>query len=160
MNFALKMHCQVSKVSTKHNNKMFCLIWWVFSHYKERISNHFQNFSQNLNNLTKLMSQNAQMPVSRKISLFGKLQTGRSPSFELFQLDMYAFWLARLKGSNVYDMGAIQVKLFQSTCTSMYPLTVMFKTNKQNWPKSCTALMTVHYIHDIFYSIVLIKIND
>ena len=28
--------------------------------------------------------------VSRKISLFGKMQRGRSPSFELFQLDMYA----------------------------------------------------------------------
>ena len=27
--------------------------------------------------------------VSRKISLFGKMQRGRSPSFELFQLDMY-----------------------------------------------------------------------
>ena len=26
--------------------------------------------------------------VSRKISLFGKMQRGRSPSFELFQLDM------------------------------------------------------------------------
>ena len=28
--------------------------------------------------------------VSHKISLFGKMQRGRSPSFELFQLDMYA----------------------------------------------------------------------
>ena len=28
--------------------------------------------------------------VFRKISLFGKMQRGRSPSFELFQLDMYA----------------------------------------------------------------------
>ena len=28
--------------------------------------------------------------VSRKISLFGKMQRGRSPSFELFQLDLYA----------------------------------------------------------------------
>ena len=27
--------------------------------------------------------------VLRKISLFGKMQRGRSPSFELFQLDMY-----------------------------------------------------------------------
>ena len=27
--------------------------------------------------------------VSRKISLFRKMQRGRSPSFELFQLDMY-----------------------------------------------------------------------
>ena len=27
--------------------------------------------------------------VSRKISLFDKMQRGRSPSFELFQLDMY-----------------------------------------------------------------------
>ena len=35
------------------------------------------------------MLQNAGMPVSRKISLFGKLQRGRSPSLELFQLDMY-----------------------------------------------------------------------
>ena len=29
--------------------------------------------------------------VSRKISLFGKMQRGRSPSFELFQLDMYEY---------------------------------------------------------------------
>ena len=28
--------------------------------------------------------------VSRNISLFGKMQRGRSPSFELNQLDMYA----------------------------------------------------------------------
>ena len=28
--------------------------------------------------------------VSRKISLFDKMQRGRSPSFEFFQLDMYA----------------------------------------------------------------------
>ena len=35
------------------------------------------------------MSQNVRMPVSLKISLFGKLQRGRSPSFELLQLDMY-----------------------------------------------------------------------
>ena len=28
--------------------------------------------------------------ASRKISLFGKMQRGKSPSFELFQLDMYA----------------------------------------------------------------------
>ena len=27
--------------------------------------------------------------VSRKISLFGKIKRGRSPSFELLQLDMY-----------------------------------------------------------------------
>ena len=27
--------------------------------------------------------------VLRQISLFGKMQRGRSPSFELFQLDMY-----------------------------------------------------------------------
>ena len=26
---------------------------------------------------------------SRKISLFGKMKRGRSPSFELFKLDMY-----------------------------------------------------------------------
>ena len=26
-----------------------CIIWWVFSHYKEKISRHFQNFSWNLN---------------------------------------------------------------------------------------------------------------
>ena len=38
--------------------------------------------------------------VSRKISLFGKMQRGRSPSFELFQLDMYAvytFFLVYIK---------------------------------------------------------------
>ena len=36
---------------------------------------------------------------SRKISLFGKIKRGRSPSFELFQLDMYGierFGIARL----------------------------------------------------------------
>ena len=27
--------------------------------------------------------------ISRKFSLFGKMQRGRSPSFELYQLDMY-----------------------------------------------------------------------
>ena len=31
--------------------------------------------------------------VSRKISLFGKMQRGRSPSFELFQLDMYGLYI-------------------------------------------------------------------
>ena len=32
--------------------------------------------------------------VSRKISLFGRMQRGKSPSFELFQLDMnvYILW--------------------------------------------------------------------
>ena len=53
------------------------------------MSHHFQNFSCNLNvdgqNLCRGM-------VSRKISLFGKIQRGRSPSFELFQLDMYGNW--------------------------------------------------------------------
>ena len=68
---------------------MLCIIWWVLSHYKEGIStHHFQNFSRNLNvdgqNLCYWM-------VSRKISLFCKIQRGRSPSFELFQLDMYEF---------------------------------------------------------------------
>ena len=29
--------------------------------------------------------------VSHKNSLFGKMQRGRSPSFELFQLDMYVY---------------------------------------------------------------------
>ena len=48
MNFAKKMHCLVSKVSTKYNNKMLCIIWWVLSHYKEGISHHLWNSSQML----------------------------------------------------------------------------------------------------------------
>ena len=34
--------------------------------------------------------------VSCKISLFGKMQRRRFPSFELFQLDMYDFTLTKL----------------------------------------------------------------
>ena len=52
------------------------------------------------------------MPVSRKISLFGKLQRGRSPSFELFQLEMYGLhltgilrlvWIIRNKTSSLFS---------------------------------------------------------
>ena len=70
--FCNERHCYVSKVSTKYNNKMLRILWWVLSHYKEGISHHFQNFSQNLN----VGGQNqCRWMVSRKISLFGKMQT-------------------------------------------------------------------------------------
>ena len=56
------------------------------SHSKEGISHHFPNFCRNLNvdgwNKCRCMA-------SCKISLFFKMQRGRSPSFELLQLDMY-----------------------------------------------------------------------
>ena len=32
-----------------YNDKMWCIIWRVLSHYKEGTSHHFQNFSRNLN---------------------------------------------------------------------------------------------------------------
>ena len=54
--------------------------------WREGISQHFQNFSRNLN----VDGRNkCRETVSRKISLFSKMQRGRSPSFELLQLDMY-----------------------------------------------------------------------
>ena len=34
-----------SKVSTKYNDIMLRIIWWVLSHYKEGISHHFQNLN-------------------------------------------------------------------------------------------------------------------
>ena len=68
------MHCLVSKVSTKYNDKMLCMIWRVLSHWKVGISHHVQNFGWDLNvdgwNKCRWM-------VSHKISLFGKMQRGR-----------------------------------------------------------------------------------
>ena len=56
--------------------------------------------------------------LSRKISLFGKVQRGRSPSFELFQLDMYDLEICKILtllslGSSVFDkdMSSLQIKL-------------------------------------------------
>ena len=83
----MKMYCLVSKVSIKYKK------YNVFASYEEfkaiprrEYSHQFQNFSRNLNvdgpNKCREM-------VSRKISLFSKMQRGRSPSFELLQLDMY-----------------------------------------------------------------------
>ena len=74
--------------------KLFCilvilfLIWRVLSHSLEGISHHFQNFSRNLN----FDGRNIKWRgiVLRKISLFSKMQRGKSSSFELLQLDMYA----------------------------------------------------------------------
>ena len=58
----------------------------TFKPLKKGISHHDKNFSQNVN----VAGQNkCRGIVSRKISLFVKMQRGRSPSFELFQLDMY-----------------------------------------------------------------------
>ena len=54
----------------------------------EVISHHFQNFSLNSN--VDGRSKCREM-VSCKIFLFGKMQRGRTRSFQLFQLDMYAY---------------------------------------------------------------------
>ena len=35
LNFAMKMHCYASKVSTKYNGKILCIKWRVLSHYKK-----------------------------------------------------------------------------------------------------------------------------
>ena len=56
----------------------FCIIRWVLSHYKEGISHHFQNFSQNLNidgqNSSCRMVSRKNLPLwqdaKREISLF------------------------------------------------------------------------------------------
>ena len=64
--------------------------------------------------------------VSRKISLFGKMQRGRSPSFELFQLDMYAYmYMATL--DLIINMGrpkaignTIMCEIQIETSTKMY----------------------------------------
>ena len=75
----------VHKVQKKYD--VFCIIWRVISHSKKGISHHFQNFSQNVN----FYGWNkCHKIVSRKISIFSKMQRGRSPPFELLQLDMYA----------------------------------------------------------------------
>ena len=78
---------------------MLCIIWRVLSHYKEGISHHFQNFSRNLN----VHRQNKCCGmVSLKISLLGKMQRGRSPSFELFQLEMYVLLSLWCSGKGCY----------------------------------------------------------
>ena len=55
---------------------------------KEGVFHYVQNFRRNL----KVVGQNNchKLWNSRKIFLFRKMQGGRCPSFELFQLDMYA----------------------------------------------------------------------
>ena len=40
--------------------------------------------------------------VLHKISLFGKMQRGRSPSFELIQLDMYDFDVSNYNSHSLY----------------------------------------------------------
>ena len=82
------MHYLVSKVSTKYKNTMFLHYMKSFKPFKGRnifLSHLFQNISWNLNTDGRNKCHGM---ASHKISLFSKMQRGRSPSFELLQLDM------------------------------------------------------------------------
>ena len=59
--------------------------------------------------------------VSRKISLFGKIQRGSSPSFEFFQLDMYAYMLHEEKFS-YFLLAKKKIGRFHSTMVFFYSL--------------------------------------
>ena len=115
---------------------MLCTIWWVLSHYKEGISHHFQNFiSKNLN----VDGQNkCHRMVSRKISLFGKMQRGRSPSFGLFQLDMYALYYQILvlwdttAGNTIYFHYRVSIDQCTHLLRSVYSYFSSFQKISEN----------------------------
>ena len=54
--------------------------------------------------------------VSRKNSLFGRMQRGRSPSFELFQLDMYEIYIDYLECTNVPAQKTRNLAVQKSSC--------------------------------------------
>ena len=98
LNFPMKMLCLVNKVSTKYKDEM-CL-HHVMSCKLLKGGNifHVNKYNWNLN---VLWQNKCCGTVLHRISLFGKMQRGRSPSFELFQLDMYASWWGTLSTYNL-----------------------------------------------------------
>ena len=66
--------------------------------------------------------------VSRRMSLFGKMQSGRSPSFEFFQLDIYVTFQYSLMNLAYNFIYSFELKMLEhfTVVSNVKIVTVLF----------------------------------